>query len=584
MPVRAPESDALAMLTGPGGPMEIVTEEVLGARVEVYATRMRSMRDLLALAAGHGDKTFLVYGDRRLTFPEHEHRAYQIADFLTQRGLTVGDRVAILSANHPDWVASFWACAVLGLVAVPLNAWWKRDELAFALDDAGVAAVICDQRRWEVIASLANAIDSWRTTLIIDGDDLDAEFEDGLGLDWVSSVDIAIAPITAPQVPDTDTDEDDIVGIFYTSGTTGRPKGATVTHRQVLANLQNLMVVSLSNRDSSEAPPELDAKLQPSSLLVVPLFHTTGCHATMVTTLASGGKLILLEPGKFDPERSLAVIQDEQVTSIGGVPTVMSRIVESPVFDQYDTSTVKRISYGGAPASPALVERIKAAFPQVRSQLATAYGLTETASVATLNTGDDYISHPTSVGRPVPTVQVKVVGEDGSEVPTGQRGEICITGPTVMLRGYWNRPEVNAEVLVEGWFRTGDIGVIDDDGWLYIVDRAKDMIIRGGENVYCVEIENALAEHPDVIEAAIVGVPDDDLGEEIKAVIQVANDADIDGDALRDWCASQLAPYKVPRIFEFRVDPLPRNPSGKILKNELRGTGSAFDAAADSVL
>ena len=171
-----------------------------------------------------------------------------------------------------------------------------------------------------------------------------------------------------------------------------------------------------------------------------------------------------------------------------------------------------------------------------------------------------------------------------TELPIGQRGEICITGPTVMLRGYWNRPEVNAEVLVEGWFRTGDIGVIDDDGWLYIVDRAKDMIIRGGENVYCVEIENALAEHPDVIEAAIVGVPDVDLGEEIKAVIQVANDADIDGDALRDWCASRLAPYKVPRIFEFRVDPLPRNPSGKILKNELRGTGSAFDAAADSVL
>ena len=585
MPIGAPDSEALAVLTGPGGPMEIVRQQVLGADVQVYANRLRSMRDMLALAVGHGDKTFIVYGDRRLTYAQHEHRVHQIAQFLTERGLTLGDRVAILAANHPDWVASFWACAMLGLVAVPLNAWWKRDELAFALADASVSAVICDQRRWEVIAPLAADAERWRTALVIDPDEQTAAgFAQVDGLDWVGSLDDALAGIDAPAVPEVDTDEDDIIGIFYTSGTTGRPKGATITHRQVLANLQNLMVVSLASRDQRDVPPELSAKLQPASLLVVPLFHTTGCHATMITTLASGGKLILLEPGKFDPGRALAIIEREQVTSIGGVPTVMSRLVDAPAVDDYDTSTVSRVSYGGAPASPALVERIKAAFPQVTSQLATAYGLTETASVATLNSGDDYLSHPASVGRPVPTVEVKVVDDGGDEVAAGDRGEVCITGPTVMLRGYWNRPEVNAEVIVGGWFHTGDIGVIDDDGFLYLVDRAKDMIIRAGENVYCVEIENLLAEHPDVIEAAIVGVPDDDLGEEIKAVVQVAADSSVDADALSQWCSASLAAYKVPRMFEFRTEPLPRNPSGKILKNELRGIGSAFDAAADSVL
>ena len=383
-------------------------------------------------------------------------------------------------------------------------------------------------------------------------------------------------------------DEDDIFAILYTSGTTGRPKGVTITHRQMLANLQNIIVLGVAQTDAAgHRRPEATAEAtntQAASLLVVPLFHVTGCLSTMTVGYATGGKLVLMPPGRFEPVAAMEVIERERVTSIGGVPTIMWRIIEAPERSRYDLSSVQRASYGGAPAAPELVERIAEAFPNLRKTLSTAYGLTETASVATAHGGDDYFAHPGSVGRPAPTVELKIVADDGTEQPVGEPGEIWIKGPNVMARGYWNRPEVNAESFTDGWFHTGDIGRVDEDGFVYIVDRAKDLIIRAGENIACVEIENVLFQHPDVVDAAVVGVAHTVLGEEVKAVVQVRAGAAVTADELRDFCRPHLANFKVPEYVEIRSEPLPRNPAGKVLKNLLRGGESAFATADDSAL
>jgi len=309
----------------------------------------------------------------------------------------------------------------------------------------------------------------------------------------------------------------------------------------------------------------------------------------MITAYAAGSKLVLMPPGKFDADHAMSTIEREKVSSIGGVPTVMWRIVEAENFERYDLSSVTRIGYGGAPAAPELVARIKVAFPQVRHSLSTAYGLTESASVATAISGEDYFARPDSVGRPVATVEATVVDGDGNPQPPGTVGELALRGPTIMLRGYWNRPEETAAVFLPGgWFRTGDVARIDDEGFVYLVDRAKDMIIRAGENVYCVEVEHLIHEYPDVLDVALVGVPHRTLGEEVKAVVQLRAGSTTTAADIQAHCAAHLAAFKVPEYVEFRDEPLPRNPAGKILKQLLRGdvAASAFapGAADDAVL
>jgi long-chain acyl-CoA synthetase len=567
---------ALEELTGPGGMFEIVVEDVLGVPLQVYKQRMHSLRELVTAADVRVDVDFVVQGDRRLTYAEHNALVRQAARTMVDLGVAPGDRVAILSANNVEWVVMFWAVAAIGAVVVPLNAWWKAEELRFALEDSGSTVLFTDARRWQVVRGAVDGLPALEHVFVMDLEARDGRARPGtdlLGDDPGALPDVSIA-------------EDDLLAIMYTSGTTGRPKGATVTHRQAIANLQNIFCNAIAQAMSGNAPPELaEGGGQSATLLVVPLFHVTGSFATMMLSYATGAKLVLMAPGRFEPSRAMEVIEQERVTAIGGVPTIMWRIIEAPDFAKHDLSSVTRISYGGAPAAPELVEQIKEVFPKARSTLTTAYGLTETASVATANTGDDYVTHPGSVGRAVPTVELRIVDTVTNEgVPIRDTGEVWIKGPTIMLRGYWNRPEATAEAITNGWFHTGDIGRLDADGFLYLVDRAKDMIIRAGENVYCVEVEHVLFEHPDVLDAAVVGVPHRELGEEVKAVVQLRPGSTATPDDIRSFAAKHLADFKVPAYVELRDEPLPRNPAGKVLKAQLRGDATSFATHDDAVL
>jgi long-chain acyl-CoA synthetase len=549
----------LAELTGPGGRFEIVVEDVAGCATRVYGRRMRSLGALMEQNARRADVDWLVQGERRFTFGEHDRLARLLARSLAGLGVGRGDRVALCSANSPEWIITWWACALLGAIVVPLNAWWKTEELRFGLEDSGSVVLIADDRRIGPLRDRVREIRGLRHVFATDG-----PVGDGIG-----AFDELIAGADDPGFPELVVGEDDVLAIFYTSGTTGEPKGATVTHRQVIANLQNVSVMGALSAARGAARPEADAGLQPATLLVVPLFHITGCLSSMMLSYATGARVVLMPPGRFDPDVAMQIIEREQVTSIGGVPTVMWQILESPNRDRYNLSSVKRASYGGAPAPPELVDRIGKVFPGLRQTLTTGYGLTEAGLVTQLG-GDDYFAHPGSVGRVLPTIELRIVSDAGADAPTGLPGEVWVRGPTVMAHGYWHRPDANQAAFTDGWFHTGDIGRVDEQGFLYLVDRAKDMIIRAGENVYCVEIEHVLFDHPDVIDAAVIGVPHKTLGEEVKAVVQLRPTTATSAEDLQVFCRDRLADFKVPAHVEIRSEPLPRNPAGKVLKQLLR--------------
>jgi len=375
------------------------------------------------------------------------------------------------------------------------------------------------------------------------------------------------------ELPEVEIDPDDDATIFYTSGTTGRPKGAVGTHRNAVSNLMNLFFLSTRSERRFGTALAGEGGAQGVFLLSVPLFHATGCQAIMITYAASGGRLVMMH--HFDPERALDLIERERVTNFGGVPSMVMQVLDSPALARHDVSSVHGISYGGAPAPPDLVRRIRKHFPL--GQASNGYGLTETTATTTMNTGPDYLRKPDSVGPAVPVCDLAIVREDhlGDEPdPAAEQGpdvvgELWVKGPQV-VRGYWQRPEDTARSFTKGWLHTGDVARIDEEGFVYIVDRSKDVIIRGGENVYSAEVEGALYEHPAVADCAVIGIPDPLLGEEVGAVVVLRSGAKVTGDELAAHVGLRLAAFDVPTRFWFRDRPLPRNPAGKVLKRELR--------------
>jgi long-chain acyl-CoA synthetase len=339
----------------------------------------------------------------------------------------------------------------------------------------------------------------------------------------------------------------------------------------MVANLQNTMFSSIygSMLAADDGAPAPKAG-QNVSLFTSPLFHVSGCHSTLVTGLLAGLRLVMVD-GKFEPEKALQLIEDEGVTIWATVPTMVWRVCEHPARHDYDTSTVRTVAFGGSPSADELQRMVRDTFPNVKGA-SNVYGLTETSSSATVLSPTEALARPDSVGRPVPTVRVRIADDDGNELPVGATGEVLISGPTLMA-GYWGKPAATAESIRDGWLHTGDIGRLDDEGYLYITDRKKDMIIRGGENIYCVEIEQRLVAHEEVLDAAVIGVPHPELGEEVKAVVQVAAGSTLTEKDVQQWVAETLAGFKVPTYVELRDDKLPRNASGKLLKNALRGVG-----------
>jgi long-chain acyl-CoA synthetase len=564
------QEQAHATLTAPGAPFEVVEEDVLGNRMKVYKQRFTSLREVAAFAQMRGDNdTFLVYGDRRWSTGQFMREANSVGKALSEKcNVGHGHRVAVLSANNPQWCQTFWGTVDLGAILVGLNGWWKADEILYGLQDSGSKVLVADRGRIMRIAAQLDQLPDLEHVYLIDCAPADV----GLGDDpRVHSFDELL---TAPHdaLPDTKIDEDDAAVIFYTSGTTGRPKGAISTHRSMLANLQNTLYYGMSGALRMGVNP-LDAAgaEQRSALLTSPLFHVSGCHSGLVVGMLIGIKLVI-PVGKFEPAKAMQLIQDEKISTWSSVPTMVWRVVEHPDRHHYDLSSIQSVAYGGSPTAVEMQRRVRETFPNV-SSLGNAYGLTESSSVATVNSGEDIDLRPESVGRPMPVVDIKIVDPSEKDVPAGETGEVWIRGPIIMP-GYWNRPDATAETLTpDGWLRTGDLGHLDTDGFLYITDRAKDMIIRGGENVYCVEIENRLVEHPAIADAAVIGVPHQTLGEEVKAVIEVTEGEDLTIDEVRSWVAETLADFKVPAYVELRRDKLPRNASGKLLKNVLRGEG-----------
>jgi long-chain acyl-CoA synthetase len=565
-------SEVRASLTGPGGPFEVGTESIDGVDLKVYVQRFDNLRAIAGIAAGRGDdEPFIVYGDTRIGFAQFFGLANAASAALAAAGVGHGDRVAVLSANNPEWCVAFWATVDLGAILVGLNGWWKTDEILYGLRDSGAKVLVADRGRFVRIADQLDDLEDLEAVYLIDADP--AEFGDSPRLHRFDEL-TAAGTGDFPTVP---IDEGDPAVIFYTSGTTGRPKGAVSTHRNMVANLQNTIfntvAVGLAFPETIDAPGTGDASAgagRTTALLTSPLFHVSGCHSSLVVGTLAGIKLVIPQ-GRFEPDKALELIQDHGVTIWATVPTMVWRVCEHPGRHDYDTSSVTTVAFGGSPSADELQRKVRETFPNVRST-SNAYGLTETSSVATVISGADSLAKPTSVGPPVPVVEIRIAGPAGQALPAGGTGEILIRGPIVMP-GYWGKPEATAESIRDGWLHTGDIGHVDDEGYLYVTDRAKDMIIRGGENVYCVEIEERLVEHPAVADAAVIGVPHPELGEEVKAVVQVAPGQTITEDEVRAWVAETLANFKVPTYVELTDGKLPRNASGKLLKNVLRGQG-----------
>jgi long-chain acyl-CoA synthetase len=555
-----------AMLTGPDGAFEVVEDTVDGVTMKVYKDRLPSLRSVAELAIGRGDETFIVHGDRRISFGEF----FRMANGLSRRlhdelGVEHGDRVAVLSANNPEWCLSFWATVNAGAILVGLNGWWKTDEILYGLQDSAAKVLVADRGRFQRIAEHLDELPALETVLLVEADP--SEFGDDPRLRRFDE--LAVEPTS--KFPTTPIDEGDFAVIFYTSGTTGRPKGAISSHRNMVANLQNTIyhTIATAMLNEDQAAAGTDGQ-QTTALLTSPLFHVSGCHSSLVVGTIGGVKLVIPE-GKFEPEKALSLIEEESVTIWATVPTMVWRVCEHPGRDRFDTSSVTSVAFGGSPSAEELQRMVRDTFPNVRST-SNAYGLTETSSVATIISGRDAVAKPDSVGPPVPVVELRIVDPVGGDMGPGETGEVWIKGPIVMP-GYWGKPEATAEVISDGWLRSGDIGYVDDEGYLFITDRAKDMIIRGGENIYCVEIEQRLVQHPEIADAAVIGIPHPELGEEVKAVVEVAAGSSMTEDDVRAWVAETLANFKVPRYVELTTEKLPRNASGKLLKNVLRGQG-----------
>ncbi len=563
-------------LTAEGAGFAMSEIEVRGVPMRVFTGAPPTMRSIWELAALHGDKKYVVFEDEHYTYAEIGALVRSLAHLLRdEHGVGAGDRVAIAMRNYPEWVVAYWATVCVGAAVVGMNAWWTTQEMAYALGDSTPKVLIADDERVERVLPV---LDELRAAAPLDLISVRSERDlPDRAWHWSDVVDTADAPT---GLPDADIDPDDDVTIFYTSGTTGFPKGAQLTHRGSVHNIMDLgfmaMASALAEAKAVEAgdlpapapsAEPADPAAPPVFMAPTPLFHVTANNCLLQPCTLAGGTIVFMY--KWDPARALELIERERVTNFSGVPTMARELLMHPDWSRRDTSSVKGMGGGGAAIQPDLVDKIDKSLDG--GAPSTGYGLTETHGIVTANAAKLYTDKPASCGRVVPTLDARLVDEFGDVLEPGPDvvGQLCVRG-SIVIKGYLNRPEATADAIRDGWFNTGDIARIDEDGFVFIVDRAKDMVLRGGENIYCSEVESAIYEHPDVAEAAVFGIPDDRLGETVAAAIVLRPGAELSVDELSEFLADRIARFKLPETVWFRDQPLPRNANGKFVKRELR--------------
>ncbi len=561
-------ADCHAILTAPGSRFEIEEVMIDGVLTKTWKNCPPTLRALVANGRAFAARDFLVYEDDRATFEGFHRAVATLAARLAADGVRKGDRVGLVMRNLPEWPVAFFAAASLGAIVTPLNAWWTGPELQYGLADSGAKLAIVDpERLGRILEHLPDCPDI-ETVYVCRAD---GPFSDPR----VRRLESVIGPVAAWEtlpdrpLPTTPIAPDDPATIFYTSGTTGKPKGALGTHRTMTTNVMTTgaaLARAFLRRGETPPVPTSDTP-QRVTLLVVPMFHVTGCSATLCGALNNGGRLVLMR--KWDALEGMRLIERERVTATGGVPTIAWQLVEHPRRAAFDLSSIESITYGGAPSAPELVRRIKDVWPTASA--GNGWGMTETSATFTNNGAEDYENRPDSCGVAPAVGEMKIMSVEDPvhELGPGEVGELWCKGPMV-LRGYWNRPEATAQTFIDGWVRTGDLARLDDEGFCYIIDRAKDMLIRGGENIYCIEVENVLYDHPAVMDAALIGIPHRTLGEEPGAVVTLKEGASATEHELRAFVAARLAAFKVPVRVAFWPETLPRNANGKIMKSDLK--------------
>jgi long-chain acyl-CoA synthetase len=544
--------EAISQVSAPGEVFE--TRERAGVREFLHAPE--SLCDIYDGARGE-EKTFLVFRDDSWSFA----RVIEEADLLSgalvnELGVSPGDRVALLMRNRPEWIVAFAAVTRFGAVAVALNAWWSSEEVDYALQYSEPRVLVVDEAHAELGVRLARP--RGIAVVVVGGVDESIVVESGA---W-RYPDLLSRRHSAPTGRP---GKEDLATMMFTSGTTGRPKGAVSTHGAIIQSLMafsaGLFIEALRQSERDHPPSE-----ETTLILLVPLFHVTGCIPVMLSSFTWHFTLVITT--SWDPEEALQLIARHRVTHVVGVPTQVYDLIHSPSFEVADLSSVARLGGGGAPTPAALVERVETRLEHGRPNLG--YGLTETNAYGPQNYGDDYVARPSSTGQtPTIVMDVEIRSSLGTPCATGEVGEIWVNGPT-LFSAYWRHEEATREALVDGWFRTGDLGYLDDEGFLYVVDRTKDMIIRAGENVYSAEVEAVLEAHPRVARAVVVGVSDDRLGQRVVAVIVARPGEDVSAEDLEEFARQHLASYQVPSEIVITQDPLPMTSTGKVRKDVVR--------------
>jgi long-chain acyl-CoA synthetase len=554
-------------LTGPGQLFEIETLQVRGSPMRSYKHAPKSLRDIWLGTAAYQDREYLIFEDERCTYAKAHEFTASIANWLSQQGVQPGDRVAIAMRNYPEWMLAYWATVSMGAVVVGMNAWWVAQEMQFALKDSTPKVLICDRERLLRFAEIRDDFPQ----LVVTAVRLRDEATPGV-VDWFEVIN------TKPAMPDVVIDPDADACVFYTSGTTGKPKGAQLTHRGCVANLMNIgFGRALQSTALSRAGVKPKGEMAPEevtvALVATPLFHVTGNNCVAQGVAAVGGKLIHMY--KWDAGEALRIIEQERVNTFSAVPMMSREMLIHPDFATRDTSSLKSMGGGGAAVHPDLTHKLHITMKNAAPN--AGYGMTETSGIISALSGNYLVDRPASVGRAMPTYEAKCVDSAGNTVPTREPGELWVRGACV-IKGYLNRPEATAESITDGWLHTGDIAYMDEDQFIYLVDRAKEMVLRGGENVYCAEVEGAIFAHDAVAECVVFGVEDERMGEEVGAAIYPKSGQTVDIAQLREKLRQQLSPYKIPRYIWLVDAPLPRNANGKFVKREVRDALAIGDA------